>query len=516
MHTKKNFFTYNCIKRLGLSLLTAVFVATAPMNAIAAPTVEERLELQRSMPVDTNQIVNWPTGPVVNAESAILMEAETGAILYAKNIHKQQYPASTTKILTTLIAAERCSLDEWVTFSHDAIYDTPYDSNHIAMDVGEKLTMQDCLNAILIRSANEVSFAVGEHIAGTGEWEDFAPIMNERAKELGAINSNFVNPNGLPDENHYTTAYDLAMIGRGFFENELLCKISTTKQMRIEPTEYQPDAKLENSSNQMLPGRTYAYEYLIGAKTGYTNAARSSLVTCAEKNGLKLICVVLKDESPQQYEDTIALFNYGFSNFEKINVSQQETKYQIDNSLFYTENAIFGTSKPLLSLDVNDHIILPKTIDFEDITSSISYEEQSGDCVATVTYTYQDAYIGQASIHYVKDSTSYAFDAVEPQEEEEPEEKTAPYIYVNWVMVLVGAAVIIAVGLLALVVRSYLGNFHLSLPLFFGASGRRRSNWSEQSKRERSIAARRKADIKRAKQRQRRKKYKRKNLRDYD
>ncbi len=518
MNFKKNFFTYHCIQKLSLGILTAVLAGSAPLTALAAPTVEERLESQRAMPVDTNQIINWPTGPVVNAESAILMEAETGAILYAKNIHKQQYPASTTKILTTLIAAERCSLDEWVTFSHDAVFDTPYDSNHIAMDVGEKLTMEDCLNAILIRSANEVAFAVGEHIAGTGEWEDFGPIMNERAKELGALNSNFVNPNGLPDENHYTTAYDLAMIGRVFFANELLCKISTTKQLRIEPTEYQPDLKVENSSNQMLPGRTYAYEYLIGAKTGYTNAARSSLVTCAEKDGMKLICVVLKDESPQQYEDTISLFNYGFSNFDKINVSQQETKYQIDNSLFYTENAIFGTSKPLLSLDTRDHIILPKTVEFDEITSTISYENQSDDQIATITYTYQDTYIGQASIHYVKDSgSSYTFETVQPEEEPTPAPNPDSYIFVNWIMVLAGAVIIVLTCLVFLFLRSYLGNFHLSIPAIFTRPlGRRRSNWSQQSMRECSIAARRKADIKRAKQRQRRKHYQRSKFRDYD
>ena len=315
-----------CIRVLtGISAAFLFF--SQSLASLAAPSTEERIAAQRALTIQSNQVENWPTGPVVTAESAILMEAETGAILYAKNIHQQQYPASTTKILTTLIASEQCSLDEIVTFSHDAVYGIPRGSNHIAMNEGDTLTMEQCLNAILIRSANEVSYAVAEHIGET--WEGFAQIMNERAKELGCVDSNFVNPNGLPDENHYTSAYDLAMIGRAFFANELLCKITTTPALRLmkESGEY-----VDHNQMALLPGKKYAYDYLVGCKTGYTDAARSTLVSCAEKNGMKLICVVLKDESPAHYEDTIALFDYGFSNFDKVNVSQSETKYNIDNT----------------------------------------------------------------------------------------------------------------------------------------------------------------------------------------
>ncbi|MBQ7933339.1 MAG: D-alanyl-D-alanine carboxypeptidase [Lachnospiraceae bacterium] len=532
MYSHKKSFTYNLIKTLALGLTTCTVILSQSFPSLAI-TADERIAKHRAMTVQSNEITNWPTGPVVSAEAAILMEAKTGAILYAKNIHQQEYPASTTKILTCLIAAERCQLDEWVTFSHDAVFDTPYNSNHIAMDVGEKLTMEDCLNAILIRSANEVAYAVGEHIAGTGEWEDFGPIMNERARELGALNSNFVNPNGLPDDNHYTTAYDLAMIGRAFFDNELLCKISTTKQLRIEPTEYQEDLKIENSSNQMLPGRNYAYEYLIGAKTGYTNAARSSLVTCAEKDGMKLICVVLRDESPHQYEDTIALFNYGFNNFDKVNVSQLETKYDIDNSLFYTENAIFGSSKPLLALNTRDCIILPKTIDFEDVVSSLSYETDSSDQVAVITYTYQDTFIGSASIDFLPNTgPAYDFEAVTGEQEDMPptqtpaqetpdtSQKDNSFIYVNWVFVLTGAGIIVVVGLVVLLIRIYLSHFHFGLPQSWTRTfSKRKDNWSDlsnsRSASERRLDARRKAEIKRAKDRQKRK-FGRNRFWDYD
>ena len=211
----KNTILNKCCIRAFAAMGAVCFFFSQSLTSVAAPTTEERIAAQRALEIQSNQVENWPTGPVVTAESAILMEAETGTVLYAKNIHKHQYPASTTKILTTLIASEQCSLDEVVTFSHDAVFGIPRGSNHIAMNEGDTLTMEQCLNAILIRSANEVSYAVAEHIGET--WEGFAQMMNDRAKELGCVDSNFVNPNGLPDESHYTSAYDLAMIGRAFF-----------------------------------------------------------------------------------------------------------------------------------------------------------------------------------------------------------------------------------------------------------------------------------------------------------
>ncbi len=379
-----------CIS-LGLSLLLS------PINTMAE-SVEDRIVRQRAMTIESNEINNWPSGPVVTAESAILMDADTGVILYEKNIHQKQYPASTTKILTTLIIAENCTLDERVTFSKTAVFDTPRDSNHIAMDVGQELTIEDCLNAILIRSANEVCFACAEHITGT-TWQDFGEIMNQRAAELGCVDSHFVNPNGLPDPEHYTSAYDLAMIGRAFFANEMLCNISISPRLHILPSENQPNEKIENSKNELLPGKTYAYEYLVGTKTGYTDTARHSLVTCAEKDGMKLICVVLHDEAPYQYEDTIALFNYGFNNFSKVNISESDSHYSIHESdVFNMKTSVFGDAAPLLSIDKDNAILLPKTISLEDLDSTISYEKGSTNQIATITYKYQGKILGTAAV----------------------------------------------------------------------------------------------------------------------
>lgn len=394
-------FSYRTLFTKAVMGISVICLFASNGLAVSAATIkEENIAYNQSLAVQSNAVANWPTGPVISAESAILMDADTGAILYAKNIHQKEYPASTTKILTTLIASERCSMDEIVDFSYDAVHDIDPGSNHIAIEPGEQLTMEECLNAILIRSANEVSFAVAEHISGT-TWQDFGDIMNERAKELGCVDSHFVNPNGLPNEDHYTSAYDLAMIGRAFFANEALCKMTMTHMLHILPSERQPDDIMEVNKMELIPGGKYAYPYLVGCKTGYTDVARSTLVSCAEKDGMKLICVVMKDENPNYYEDTISLFDYGFSNFQRVNISQTETKYNIDNAgSFYSGNDIFGNSKPILQLNQNDSITLPNTITFWDAVSTISYDNTEPGQAAVITYTYNDVVLGTASIDF--------------------------------------------------------------------------------------------------------------------
>lgn len=452
--------------RIKAALLCAFFLLISHSLPVAAAqlTPDETLEAHRAMEVQTNQISNWPTGPVVGAESAILIEAETGAILYAKNIHQQQYPASTTKILTSLIVTEQCAMDEMVTFSHDAVFDTPWDSSHIAMDVGQALTVEQCLNAILIRSANEVSYAVAEHISGTSDWSVFAETMNRRAEELGCLNSHFANPNGLPDENHYTTAYDLAMIGRAFFSNEMLCKISLTRRLDIPASDTLPHRKLELNNMAIIPGGQYAYEYLVGCKTGYTASARYCLVSCAEKNGMRLICVVMRDEHPYQYLDTISLFEYGFNNFEKVNVSQTETKYNMDDmELFYSGNDIFGSSKPLLSLNREDFIVLPGTASFKDTESAVTYTSEKEEEAARITYFYHGAEIGSVGVSFASpdDSPSAGPGALDTPGKSDSSEaqKATRILYVNIVNVLAAIAVVCVLLLIALLVKAVLRNY---------------------------------------------------------
>lgn len=446
-------------------------LAFAPsISAAAAPESVDEAELRRQIPIESNSIENWPDGPVVSAQSAILIEAGTGTVLYEKNANEALFPASTTKIMTALLAIENSSLDETVTFSHDAVFSVPWDGSKIAIDEGEELSMEECLNAILIRSANEVTNAVAEHVGGS--MPAFVDMMNTRAKELGCTNTNFINANGLHDTNHYTTAHDLAMIGRAFFANELLCKMSTTKTLHLYPTDKQPDEILEHNKNLMLPGAKYAYEYLVGGKTGYTDQALSTLVTCAEKDGMKLICVVLREHAPSQYEDTITLFNYGFSNFELMNISETETKYNIDNNaLYYSTNDVFGNSSPILSLNKQDYIVLPKTASFAEVVSSINYDTLKEGCVAEIQYTYNGIPIGAASVNLAAAGTSsYDFEDVITDDDaygEQPQKGNVIFINIVkvflWVIGIAGALIAI------LFLRAFFLNYQFS-----GRDSRRR------------------------------------------
>ena len=476
-------------KWFSLVLVLAVFSAGLMANPLKsyAMTDEEQLEYNKNLEVQSNETANWPQGPIVGAESAILIEAESGVIHKKKNIHFQEYPASTTKILTCLIAAERCENDEIVSFSHDAVFDTPRDSNNIAIDQGEEMTVYECLQAILIRSANECAFAVAEHIAG-GHWSEFAKIMNERAAELGCMDSNFVNPNGLPDDNHFTSAYDLAMIGREFFKNEMLCEITLSPRLHIYPSAKQKDEIIENSTNQMLEGKKYEYKNLVGAKTGYTEAAGSCLVSCAEKDGIRLICVVMNDVAPNQYLDTIALFDYGFSNFDKINISEKETKYNISTKgSFYTGVDVLGNSQPILSLNKNDFIMLPKTVDFEDIESEISYNTQKKEQAAIIKYTYHGRTLGTASVDFavVDENGGYKFDeevlpdSVAAEKEEPEEDEEEKIVFIN--IVKIGKYVLIvgaSIGLIYLIVKWQI-NYHRKHPNW-------RANWRRERRKKRS------------------------------
>lgn len=461
MFQNRRFF-HSWISTFTAFACAGILFLEAGLSVHAASKTELALENNRALPIQSNETPNWPTGPVVGAESAILMELETGAILYEKNIHMKEYPASTTKILTTLIASELCSMDEIVTFSHDAVFDTPRDSNHIAMDVGQELTMEQCLNAILIRSANEVCYAVAEHITETTDWSVFSGIMNERAAELGCLNSHFVNPNGLPDENHYTTAYDLAMIGRAFFANEMLCKITLSRRIDFPATEKLPLGKLENNNMKIIPGGEYAYEYLVGCKTGYTDIARSCLVSSAEKDGMKLICVVMHDESPYQYQDTIALYEYGFSNFEKINVAETEEKYNIDNTgLFYSGNDIFGNSQPFLALNRDDFILLPRTASFDDTESDISYDTGDENQAAVISYTYRDVPVGSVRVSFSAGQDEKSLFDAEPEEAPQPAgpEPEKPVVFVNVVYIFIGVGCLGGAALVILLARMILRNY---------------------------------------------------------
>lgn len=395
---------YNLLQRTGMigiciiMCITNFFIQAKPVYADV--DYAQEAENRKSLPIQSNQIENWPQGPQIGAGGAILMEANTGTILYAKNIDDRFYPASTTKILTSLVAIENSEMNETVSFSQEAVFSIGKGTSNMGMDVGQSISMEQCLYGILVYSANEVCNAVGEHIAGS--IDGYVDMMNQKALELGCTNSHFVTTNGLHDENHYTTPRDLAIIACAFFSNQTLTKMSNTNHYYIPPTATQPD-DIDLWTHNSLTAGTYSYDGYIGGKTGFTSDSRQTLVSCAERNGIKLICVIMQEESPNQFLDTIALFDYGFNNFQKVNIAENETKYTItDSDLFNTDSDIFFSNDPIITIDPADSVIIPNTITFTDLTSTLSYEtaglEGSDSLLATIQYQYQGQNVGKASI----------------------------------------------------------------------------------------------------------------------
>ncbi len=462
------FFSYTIKKTVcflsPLFILIGVFLGTPMISYATLEELEAEAEARKALPIESNEIENWPVGPAISAESAILMDSNTGVILYAKDIHKKMYPASTTKILTCLLAAEQGNLDDMVSFSHDAVFTVPVGGSNMGMDEGESITLEQCLYGILVGSANEVSNAVGEYISGT--IDGFIDLMNKRATELGCTDSHFMNANGLHDDNHYTSAYDLAIISSHFFQNEMLCKIGNTPRYHFEPTATQPDDFYLKNKHKLITGEI-SYDGIIGGKTGYTDEAHQTLVSCAERNGMKLVCVVFKEESPSQFTDTVELFDYGFNNFQVMNISEHEDEYQMEVSGFLqTGNDIFGSSKPLLSIDTDSYVIIPNTISFDDLDSSIDYSSSDENRIAQIRYSYHDTYVGSAYLNLATDNTStYNFDtnietsnvSVEKTEKEaEPSQDNT--IFVNVKKVLLGILLFAGTVIMLFVARALIMN----------------------------------------------------------
>lgn len=318
----------------------------------------------------------WPEGPGAASDSAIVMELSTGTILYEKNTETSHYPASITKILTTLLAIENCDMDEIVTFSADAVYKNEGNTSHISRDVGEQMTMEECLYGVMLASANECAYAVAEHVGEKlgGDYSTFIELMNRRAQELGCVNTHFNNCNGLPDEEHWTCAYDMALIAREAYVNEEFRRITGTGSYTIPTTnKHSEETILHNHHNMLYPysTREYLYDYCTGGKTGYTTVAKNTLVTYAEKDGMTLVCVVMYADAPDHYTDTRSLFDFCFSNFQLYNIYNHASELlggNADAVGILNENPLF------VSIGKSTGIVLPKKASVSDVT----FQEKEG------------------------------------------------------------------------------------------------------------------------------------------
>ena len=356
-------------------------------------------EERKSESIQSNEDSMWPQGPAIGAEGACLMNAETGIILYNKNKDEALYPASTTKLMTCLIAAEKLDLTDTVTMSEAALAPVGEGASNIGMDVGETITVEQALYGIMVGSANEVANAVAEKVSGS--IDAFVDLMNERAAELGCTNTHFVTTNGLHDDNHYTTAHDLCLIAKAYFENDTLARIGNTPSYHFTATATQPDDFYLTNKHQLITGETPC-DGVLGGKTGYTSLARETLVTAAERNGMTLICAVLKEESPYQFTDTVSLFDYGFNNFSCTDVSDNDSSVNFYDKPFLSNGkSPFGNNTETFSLAETGTVIVPTGYSISDLTSNIEYaSDNSGN--GTVTYSYGNTIVGTADLKLTK------------------------------------------------------------------------------------------------------------------
>ena len=379
---------YGFLLSLGLALsvlLSPVNVAATETTAASSQEVKEptEMEINYEKPIASNQINGWPAGPKVYAKSAIVMDMDTGAILYAKNIDEALYPASITKIMTTMLAIENCSLDERVTFSDNAVNSLPWDCSRIGARVGEVFSMEDCLYAMMLSSANEVCIAVAEHIAGSEE--AFCDMMNEKAKSLGCTNTHFVNCNGMPNEEHKTSAHDMALIAAAAFKSPVFQKVTGSVSHVIPTTNKSGEKRYCSQHHKMLKEKeSYYYPYAVGGKTGFTKAALNTLVTYATKDDRHLVCVSLRTNGYQYYYDTASLLDYGFDKFANITVHTGATADQ----LLYP--AQFFRLQPNSSPHTICQVTVPAGVTASDLSLTGTAD---GDNIVS-TYTWHDALVG--------------------------------------------------------------------------------------------------------------------------
>lgn len=336
----------------------------------------------------------WPSDVSIQADGGIVMDADTGTVLYGKNMDQQYYPASITKILTALIVLERCDLDEMVSFSHDDVYNVEAGSSSAGIDEGDVLTVRDCLYALMLASANESANALACHVSGSRE--EFAKLMNEKAASLGCTGSHFANPSGLNDENHYTTAHDMALIAREAIKNPEFLAINGTRSYKLAPTKRTPDGGYVANHHKMLnKNESVYYPGAFAGKTGYTSLAGNTLVTCAKKDGMTLIAVVLNGHQ-SHYSDTKAMFDFAFRNFQSLKAVDYETQYRsVENDM--TIAGMTARDSISLELDKNGRVVIPKSGDFADVKSTLTYDLDSqspSDAVACIRYTYNERPVG--------------------------------------------------------------------------------------------------------------------------
>lgn len=272
--------------------------------------------------------------PDITSRAAVLIDAQTGQILYEKNKDEKLYPASITKVMTLYLAAQSENT-ELAKASEEAIKAVPRDTSNIAIDYGEEFSLEQLMFAAQLMSANDACNVIAEHVSGS--IEEFVALMNKTAKQFGTRNTNFANVNGLFDKNHYTTAYDFALITKNAIKSEEFLKVFSTLEYSIPYTNKKQEQRNMVAQHRMMHWPQYEYLNVIGGKAGFTTESQHTLVTYGKKNDIEVIAVVLKcPEFNAIYKDTENLLNYAYDNFEKVTVSAADVEPKTVKYTTYT------------------------------------------------------------------------------------------------------------------------------------------------------------------------------------
>ncbi|MBQ9885621.1 MAG: D-alanyl-D-alanine carboxypeptidase [Lachnospiraceae bacterium] len=396
-------------------LLTAAFTNNTSYFAHAT---EQEPEIIYSSPYVTTD--NWPAAPAISARSAILINVNTGTILYDKDCDAKKYPASMTKVMTALLTIENTALSDTVTYSDNAVFDLEEGASYLALNYGEQLTVEQSLYGLMLASANDV--ANGLAIYTSGSIGNFVNKMNERAAQIGCTNTHFANANGLHDDNHYTSCHDMALIMIEAIKNNTFLGICSTEYYEIPPTNMQPETRRLRMLHKMMnPTDQYYYPYCICGKTGYTDEAGTTLVTYCKKDNMELISVIM-DSYFTQYDDTIALMNYGFDNFTLYNMSDHSSHdagSMIKNSLL---SSILPSTSSLIQVDPKSSIILPSYESPDSVESVITYDDNNAgksNVAANIAYYYNNIKIGESTLRFkdTEDISTYDYMNSEKQQQ---------------------------------------------------------------------------------------------------
>lgn len=372
----------NCLKKICITLFLFLIIFVSGCTSTYASTI-----------------------PDTYSSACLLMEESTGKILYSKNANSIMYPASTTKIMTAILTLEKCNLSDTAVVSHNAVFSIPSGYSTASLVEGEVLTIEQLLNVLLIPSANDAAVVLAEHIAGSVE--AFSDMMNSKAVELGCLNTHFVNPNGIHNENHYSTAYDLALIGKYAMQFPTFKEISSKTRYTLPITNaYSKEDRIFNTTNDLIKPNysssptNYYYKYATGGKTGYTDPAGQCIVATATKDNISLIAVTLhgdftEDNLSQRALDCKALFEYGFNNFSMVSIAQ---KGDVASNMKVPNATKDSSSLDLLYSD-DIYAFVPNGFDTSSVTPNIKLS-------STFAPIAQDTVLG--TISYDIDGSNYS------------------------------------------------------------------------------------------------------------